>query len=227
MDENIISTKGVSAAQDNELPMDVRLQLADLARVPEEKREEFCNAIRLPLRLVWKLDRRAKGTRAGKALVRTAEAARALHEGFADLNADDRKWIDELLDASLEYKLFLPALPRLVRELEHLFSVAVGKAPLQDASRTSRDGRRKGVVKDLAFHEFVRYLLLVAEGWCGGKLTFDKNKKRGTLIDAINILRPYLPQWIVPSPLPFSTIQRIRSKEYYYAGFHGVTAFDE
>jgi hypothetical protein len=209
------------------LPMKVRLRLARLARVPVQNREQFCDLIQLPLRLVWKLDRRAQGTTAGAALTRAAAAARAFHESFAQLNEDDRKWVDGLVASSFEYQTALPALPRQIRELEHLFSIAVGKAPLMDAAWPAKDGKRKGDVKDLAFTEFIHYLVAIAEDWYGGQLTYDKNYETGTLIEAIDILRPYLPKRLAQTPLSSSTIRRIKSEKYYYRGFHGVHSYDE
>jgi hypothetical protein len=48
------------------LPMKVRLRVADLARVSDEDREEFCDVIQLPVQLIWELNRRATGTEAQK-----------------------------------------------------------------------------------------------------------------------------------------------------------------
>ena len=66
----------------------MRLRVADLAGILDGKdREEFCDVIQLPVQLIWELDRRCTGTKAQKALIRAAEAARALHEAFANLSS--------------------------------------------------------------------------------------------------------------------------------------------
>ena len=70
-------------------------------------------------------------------------------------------------------------------------------------------GRRSGTVKNWIFQNFVRDLLISATE-ASGRLTLEKNIGRGTLIEAIKILEPYLPTSLVPRPLPVSTLQRIK-----------------
>jgi hypothetical protein len=77
--------------------------------------------------------------------------------------------------------------------------------------RVHRRGRRAGTVKDRMFQIFVRDLLLATEA-CGGRLGFEKNIGKGRLVEAINILKPCLPKGFVPTPLPLSTLQRIKSQ---------------
>lgn len=45
----------------------------------------------------------------------------------------------------------------------------------------------------------------------GGKLTLDKNLGSGSLVDALTLLRPYLPARLIPISLPFSTLAGIKS----------------
>jgi len=47
--------------------------------------------------------------------------------------------------------------------------------------------------------------------FAGGKLTLDKNRRKGTLAEALKLLRPYLPARFIPQELPFSTLGRIKS----------------
>src|SRR5262245_35271497 len=77
------------------LPKEVKLEIANLACVPEQNREELYDLIRMPVARIWQADRRVLGTKAGGALVRAAKAARALHEAFANLNPDDREWVEK------------------------------------------------------------------------------------------------------------------------------------
>ena len=207
------------------LPMDVRRRLADLARVPDQERENFYNVIQLPVRLVREVDRREVGTKAGRALARAAASARALQEAFHDLNSADYEWVEKLWSKTPRDKKWLLALPRTIDALANLFSIAVGKSPPQVRSGPSQRGRRKGDVKDLAFREFVHYLLIVTEEWCGGVLTFDKNYESGTLVDAIEILRRYLPNGVVPRPLPFMTIERVKRRPGHYSGLPEIDFF--
>lgn len=201
------------------LPTPVRLHLADLASVPDERREEFYDVIQMPVRLVWELDRRALGTEPRKPLLRAAAAARALHEAFNELDQDDREWIEKLRTKSPQFRTALPALPRTVDTLAHLLSISVGKALPQVRGGASQRGRRRGDIKDLAFRQFVHFLLLVTEQWCGGDLTFDKNYEKGSLLEALKVLRKYLPQGVVPSHLPLMTIQRIKNNREHYTGW--------
>jgi hypothetical protein len=207
------------------LPMKVRQRVAKLADVPKKNRRDFCDVIRLPLQLIWELDRRATGTKPQDALIRAVKAARALHEAFDSLGPDDRKWVEEIWAKWPLYEKWLPVLQRSVEALAHLFSVAVNKAPPQGKSAPQRRGRRRGDVKDLSFRQFVHYLLVVTEDWCGGTLTLDKNYESGTLIDAIEILRPYLPQGVVRKGLPLQTIQRVKANPGHYTGFPDINFF--
>ena len=202
-----------SAQTKSFLPVNVRQRVADLARVPNEDREEFCDVIQLPVQLIWELDRRATGTKAQEALIRATEAARALHEAFDNLTPEDRQWVERTWAKWPLYEKWLPALPRSIEALAHLFSVAVNKAPQQGSPGPHRRGRRSGDVKDLSFRQFVHYLLAVTEDWCGGTLTLDKNYKSGTLIEVIELLRPYLPELVVPLPFlwkPSKGLKRIQ-----------------
>lgn len=66
------------------------------------------------------------------------------------------------------------------------YGLATGRLPSRDA------GRPKGTIKHLECRFFVLDLLDVVDA-AGGKLQFDKNAKRGTLLDALRLLAPYVP----------------------------------
>jgi hypothetical protein len=51
----------------------------------------------------------------------------------------------------------------------------------------------------------------------GGHLTLDKNSAKGTLPEALNLLRPHLPPGFVPQRLPVSTLQRIKTLDQIIA----------
>jgi hypothetical protein len=209
------------------LPNEVALEVANIARVPAKERESFCDLVQLPVRLVWERDRRALGTKAGSGLVRAAQAARTLDEAFGDLSPNDREWIERLWARTPEYKKWILELPRTINRLAHLFSIAAGMAPPLGPAETSRPspiGRRPGTIKDMAFREFVR-LLLVAAAESGGRLALDKNRGTGSLIEAIEMLAPYLPNGVVPKPLSPSTLQRIKTNRNYYTGFYDIDIF--
>jgi hypothetical protein len=206
--------------------MEVILEVARLARVPAERKDEFCDLLQLVRRSVCELVRR---TKPGKALVSAADAARALHEAFDRLNPDDRKWVEQLLAKTPRYNQWVSDLPGSVTALSDLFSIAVRKAPLWNfdgPSGPDARGRRRGDVKDLAFRHLVRRLLLVAEEWCGGKFTFNKNyEQKSTLTQALKILRDYFPKGVVPKALPSKTIENIKEHSVNHKDFPDIDLF--
>src|SRR5262249_7531585 len=74
-----------------------------------------------------------------------------------------------------------------------------------------RRGRTAGTITNRMFKTFVDGLLWAAKT-CGEGFTLDKKPPAGTLIEAIKILTPCLPDGFVPKALPGSTLQRIKSK---------------
>jgi hypothetical protein len=71
-------------------------RVAELARIPVDEREPFCDDVGDTVEMVWKLNKRAVSSNSGDALVKAAEAARALHEAFDRLNPDDLKHVEQL-----------------------------------------------------------------------------------------------------------------------------------
>ncbi len=102
----------------------------------------------------------------------------------------------------------------MVSRVDELFSTAIGKSlptmPGTAALRNKR-GRRKRAIKDPSFESFIRRILLFTAEY-GGELTFDKNYKKGTLIDVLELLRSHLPKGVVPNVLQYGTIQKIKTK---------------
>jgi hypothetical protein len=77
---------------------------------------------------------------------------------------------------------------------------------LKRLRHVSGPGRPKGRGNDLLLGRLVRDLLYIAERM-GGRFTFTKSSGTGSLIDAIQLLAPYVP---VNSPAS-STLQRIKT----------------
>jgi hypothetical protein len=69
-------------------------------------------------------------------------------------------------------------------------------------------GRPSSRLRRLTRHSFVNHLLDAVDD-AGGKLTLNPTSERGTLIDAIKLLLPYLPQEISKMP-SFSTLKNLR-----------------
>ena len=73
--------------------------------------------------------------------------------------------------------------------------------------KVSGRGRPKGRINDLVLGQLVGGLQHIAER-TGGRFTLTKSSGAGTLIDAIQLLAPYLPV----NPPALSTLQRIKTK---------------
>jgi hypothetical protein len=71
-----------------------------------------------------------------------------------------------------------------------------------------QEGRPAGAVQNSASQDFVRKLLECAI-LNGGALTLEKNNSKGSLIEALALLAPYLPEGVDPEKLSASTLQRI------------------
>jgi hypothetical protein len=141
------------------------------------------------------------------------------------LNKQDRKWTDRVavrdLWLSQEQRLRGSTKTFEVNELDQtiwllafLFSTAIGKSlpPLpRITGLRGKQGRSKGNVNDIVFQDFVFQILTYAAA-DGGDLKIDKNHQKGSLITALEILRPHLPKGAVPNALPFGTLQKIRTK---------------
>jgi hypothetical protein len=200
------------------LPWEVAMQVAELARIPAGpiggQREPFCDALCESVQEVWETDRRAVSSRPGRALFKAAEAARTLNEAICSLNKDDREWVGRLMARSHRYAELPREFLLTISQIDDPFSTAIGESsPLIPGTATLRykKGRRRGYVNDMTFYAFIRHPLLWATEY-DGEFTFDKNYKKGPLIDALIILRPHLPKGAVPNVLPFGTIQRIITK---------------
>jgi len=196
------------------LSQDVALQIADLAKVPNHARECFCDCICGAAQEVWEWDRRGTSSRPSEALIEAANAARTMKTALQALNENDREWLrkvmsQHIIPASRHDPLRDP--DWTVSVLADTFNAAIGRRLFDDREVTSprKRGRRRGDINDRTFQDFVRHLLLSVR-LADGDLTLDKNFKKGTLIDALNILRPHLPKGVIPICLP-STIQKIKT----------------
>jgi hypothetical protein len=209
------------------LPKDVALRVADIARVPAEETDQFCDLVYGTVQIAWDWHRGAS-TEPGQALVDAAEAVRILHKQLGKLKEADRLWLERLVAQTSPDKDTREWLERLhgrridlpwhdgglrglqltVYRLAHLFSIAVGKSPPKGLGKSS--AARNRTVKDVISQNFVRDLLIDADQ-TGGTLSLEKNIPKGTLIDAIDVLTEHLPEGVAPEKLSVSTLQRIKS----------------
>lgn len=211
-------------------------QAAELACVPTQQRPPFCDWVCCCVQRVWKEPARtvsSKRDRAliDRALIKAAKAAQTLNEAVCSLRKEDRNWLEELVArdplVSEERRLRGSTKPFETDELQwtvflldRLFSTAVGEVPplmAGVATLRKKRGKKPGTVNNPEFHDFV-WSLLSGAADAGGEFTLDKNAEKGTLIDALNILRPHLPRGVIPNALPLGTIQKIKTSHAKYQG---------
>jgi hypothetical protein len=191
------------------LPQVDALQLATLARVPPERHASFFDLVHWAISLVWMRDRRAIGGDAAQ-LERIAEAARTLHQELGRLDPLGTEWVERLWRRTPWYNEWLRDVPVTVFRLAHLFSSTAGMSPPRPPGiappkhqKSTRDKTRE----DVMFLDFANRLKMVASE-SGGKLGLDPPNRRGTLVEAVNLLKPHLPVGVVPDKFPFSAFKK-------------------
>jgi hypothetical protein len=187
------------------LPRNVVRQLATLARVPTTEQEEFHEQFSLSFARTWQRGR-AVSSKPGSALVRAARAAKTLQQEFHRLSQQDRERVENLRSSSIFSKT---SLGPTITELAIVFNHAIDR-PSQNLAvpRVFRQRQVRFTVKNQMLRELV-FSLLSAAYDNYGKFTLDKNRQSGTLLKALDILRPHLPKGLVPNALPVGTIQRL------------------
>jgi len=123
----------------------------------------------------------------------------------------------EIARCAQELANVLQALRRQEKDLLVLFLPHCRQATFDDFVAATREladearhicslaGRPLGRVRRITRRAFVNCLLSAA----GGKLTLNARTERGTLVDAVELLLPYLPQEISKMP-SFSTLKSLR-----------------
>jgi hypothetical protein len=66
------------------------------------------------------------------------------------------------------------------------------------------------MIKDQSLREIVFGLLSAADE-ARGEFTLNPKRESGTLLDALNVLRPHLPKGLVPNALPIGTIKKLKA----------------
>ena len=214
------SPKGVGpcAQQPRRLLRNALKEVATLARVPDQEREQFRGWMSENVQAAWKWHCRA-ASKPDRALTKAAQAARTLNEAVCSLSKKQRKRLDKLIAQDMrlydEQRLFeTVALHQTVFLLDYLFSTVSGKSPplMAGIAQLPRgQGRKKHAVGSPIFDDFVfRLLVCVAEA--GGELTLNPNDEKGTLLDALEALRPHLPSGLIRNALPCGTLQKIKTQ---------------
>jgi hypothetical protein len=203
------------------LPRDAALKLAHLANVKDLGIEYFCDAISEIINEIWQKDWRAVASRRSARLVAAAKAALTLNKAACNLKQEDRKWLLQILkNGTLASRITMidgstgQAIP--TKQLVELSTWAIASdlstaagilgPPPFPGEASHRPGFRR--IKDTSL-ELVVWRLRSFATSCGGSFTFSKRNESGTLVQALEVLRPHLPDRVVPNSLPFSTIERI------------------
>jgi hypothetical protein len=193
-------------------PANDLLALADLARIPDNHREAFYDLVHWTIALAWVRDRRSLGSKPGKALHRAAIAARKLYDAVTNMDSDDRDWVEQLRCRTRKYGTKLGELPETIYLIAHLLSSAANMSPPRPAGvapPSHQKSKRNRSLKNVIFLDFIYRLRFVAKDR-GGNLGLGTNHKGGNLVKAIRLLRPHLPNGLVPDRLAPGTLKKIR-----------------
>jgi hypothetical protein len=179
------------------MPFGIMESLAVLARVPERPRERrwFRRVVLDVLFDIWEMQEDVDESvilREDKSFSTAVDILKSARQAIAKLGK------------SFRAAYWMPILN--VEDSIDRFLEIVGEA---EPIRPRRRGRPKGKVKNRASHEFALRLLKCAS-LAGGNLSLEKNIPQGTLIEAIKLLRPYLPHGFTDKLSP-STLQRIKT----------------
>jgi hypothetical protein len=199
--------------QHRPLPANVLRDLADLARIPDNRRTAFYDNVHWTIALAWVRDRRSLGSKPGKALQRAAIAARKLYDAVTNMESDDRDWVEQLRRRTPKYRTKLSEFPETIYLFAHLLSSAANMSPPRPAGvapPSHQKSKRNRSLKNVMFFDFVGRLRFVAED-SGGNLGLGTNHKGGNLVKAIHLLRPHLPNDLVPDRLAPGTLKKIRA----------------
>ena len=194
---------------------DMPLQLAELARVPEENRDGFLLAVFDAVIDAWEHDagrKMAVSLNQNEVLSRATDALGAARQALADLDEECKK-VGPLGRGGLVESHFWWDLPKLTAAIEQemdRFFEWTGEETELPRPRAHRRGRRPGTVENPRFRVFIRKLRHAAKDH-GGWLGLQKNTPKGALWEAVKIVAPHLPRGFVPKPLSASTLQRIIS----------------
>jgi hypothetical protein len=200
------------------LPDNILQRLAEIGRVPLEQHEFFFELVRDNVETACQLDGLGErlSTKRGKDL---ANAAITLYDALGSLNKSQRQLVEATLsDGKLIFDRIssdgVRGIEKTIHQLALLFCLLTGKShprfPHQTPDPPSR-GRKSGSVKNWIAQKFI-WDLLISTTNAGGALTLEKNIKKGSLIDAVGLLTPYLPNRIALSRLSTSTLQRIKDE---------------
>lgn len=184
-------------------------RIAKDAKVPADYHPDFVEHIVRTVVRLRERDRRATSAQPGGHLLEAANAARILHEKISTMNKNDREWVEHIKHSEMQFEAEdIKNLDIAILNIAAVLHSAIGK-PFLVGSQPPEWHLELHKVEDQMLRELV-FGLLRAAAETGGRFTFNKNSATGTLADAIDRLRPYLPKGLVPAPIPATTIQRLK-----------------
>jgi hypothetical protein len=197
-------------------------RLAKIAKVPANYQHDFSEHILRTVLGVRERDRRSTGVRPGGLLPKAADAARTLQDAFCQMNRHDREWVEHIKKTQVKFiRGEVDDLETAIVNIASVLHAALGKRStvLKPPKRDPRYalyqqlGMLAPRVKNQPLRELVFGLLHAAQD-TGGRFDFNKNSESGALAEALRLLRDgnYLPSGLVPSPLPATTIQRLKNE---------------
>jgi hypothetical protein len=211
-------------------------EIIRIARVPDASAQSFCNALNEVSGGVWDSYRyrplvswseeRQLRNRALVKLNRFARQASELRENFEKLNepaksmfmrgaftVDHRRRLADgtRSNRAINTKCYFDPFLTKARTLEVITSEVVKEMTLYLKPCHRPRGRPRGKPNGgLYLPRFVLHFLRDVRA-AGGRLTLDKNEGTGTLVDALVLLRPYLPPNFIPNKLPLSSLANVKA----------------
>jgi hypothetical protein len=230
-----------TAAPDAQQNNGLVVEIANLAQVPSEgiatlKRGILCELMVNPQH-TWPKSPAAVGSKK-RAVAQLRSAAGLLRQLYTILSDLDQQALEALLDVNLDRRnnsqqaardKGAPRPPQPFPSLSDFKSSWVGQieiiAELAELSSEALDfvrrrpppkprGRpRRGAFSTWFSNSLVEltFELLLDVRAAGGHLTLDKNACRGTLIEALTLLRPHLTPGLIPRVLPLSTLAKVKA----------------
>lgn len=190
------------------------LQLASLAKIKADRQADFASPIRniiLDAHLNNDLYRNLSAIDVRRYLLSVRNKARDLEKALAAVDVGSKGSAESagnLLEIELT-KSKLKELPHYQRVLLELTKAADAMIQLIGSKRGP-----KGAGGNLAFDLFIEGLHMAARMF-GGKWTIFRSvdgKWKGTFLEAVNILKPLLPQGLLPSADIGRSIEHIRKR---------------
>jgi hypothetical protein len=172
--------------------------LARLSRIPETRRDEFCNflvVLILTKSYQWR-DRGSPNLNAERAVLDAAAKVRAARNALNALRDDQIPYVEGVA-AYDEDGMEDQDDPQVARAALNAIDRAFGTMIDRPVDQRGRDG----AVIYSSFQQFVADLWRAVEAH-DGKLTYSNNKGRlsGTIVGALKLLQPHLPPTLRAEP---------------------------